>query len=86
MGLRSSLLSLGDNMKVAKVKRPYTIKDDNGSTKENAGWTDIGMGHNGGTGTTIYLNFQPLVVNGKVEPIFLFDIEKKQEASNDQPI
>ena len=73
-------------MKVAKVKRPYATKGDDGTTKDNPGWTDIGTAHNGGRGITLYLNFQPLVVNGKVEPIFLFELEKKQGADNDQPI
>ena len=69
----------------AKVKRPYNKKDDNGNTTEQPGWTDIGIANNGGKGITLYPNFQPLVVNGKVEPIFLFPIEKK-EADNGQPI
>tara|TARA_X000001036_G_C20584252_1_gene768068 strand:- start:305 stop:523 length:219 start_codon:yes stop_codon:yes gene_type:complete len=72
-------------MYVAKVKRPYTSKDENGNTKDNPGWTDIGIANNGGKGITLYPNFQPLVIDGKVEPIFLFPIEKK-EASNGQPI
>ena len=72
-------------MKVAKVKRPYTTKDDNGNTKDNPGWTDIGIATPAGKGEVLYPNFQPLVIDGKVEPIFLFPIEKK-EASNDQPI
>ena len=72
-------------MYVAKVKRPYTKKDDNGNTTEQPGWTDIGIANNGGKGITLYPNFQPLVVDGKVEPIFLFPMKKK-EADNDQPI
>lgn len=64
-----------------KVKRPYTSKNDKGETVENAGWTDIGIASNGGKGITVYPNFQPLVVNGKVEPIYLFPIEKKEAAN-----
>jgi len=72
-------------MKVAKVKRPYTTKDDNGNTKDNPGWTDIGIVVPAGKGEVLYQNFQPLVIDGKIEPVFTFPIEKK-EASNDQPI
>mgnify|MGYP003113685890 FL=1 len=72
-------------MYVAKVKRPYTKKDENGNTTEQPGWTDIGIANNGGSGITLYPNFQPLVIDGKVEPIFLFPMKKK-EADNDQPI
>tara|TARA_Y100000361_G_scaffold90804_1_gene80832 strand:+ start:4560 stop:4775 length:216 start_codon:yes stop_codon:yes gene_type:complete len=71
-------------MYVAKVKRPYTKKED-GNITENPGWTDIGIANNGGSGITLYPNFQPLVIDGKVEPIFLFPMKKK-EADNDQPI
>lgn len=64
-----------------KVKRPFTKKNEQGEMVEQAGWTDLGIANNGGKGITVYPNFQPLVVNGKVEPIYLFPIEKK-EASN----
>jgi hypothetical protein len=65
-----------------KVKRPFTKLNEQGETVEQAGWTDLGIANNGkGKGITIYPNFQPLVVNGKVEPIYLFPIEKK-EVSN----
>jgi len=64
-----------------KVKRPFTKKNEQGEMVEQAGWTDLGIANNGGKGITIYPNFQPLVINGKVEPIYLFPIETK-EASN----
>ena len=72
---------------IAKVKRPFPAKDEegnsvvdeNGVAKMNPGWTTIGFASNGGAGITIRPNFQPLVVNGKVEPIFLFPQEDKKE-------
>ena len=72
--------------KVARVKRPWSSKDENGSTKENPGWTNIGFANKSktGNGLNLHLNFQPLVTNGRVETIYLYDYEKKQEASNDQ--
>ena len=77
--------------KVARVKRPCDSKDENGSTKENPGWTNIGFANKSktGNGLNLHLNFQPLVYKDKkgnptVETIYLYDYEKKQEASNDQ--
>ena len=82
----------GVNMKyIAKVKRPFPAKDEegniivdeNGVAKQNPGWTTLGFASNGGAGITVRPNFQPLVVNGKVEPIFLFpQEEKKEEVAN----
>ena len=82
----------GVNMKyIAKVKRPFPAKDEegniivdeNGVAKQNPGWTTLGYASNGGAGITVRPNFQPLVVNGKVEPIFIFPEEdKKEEVAN----
>ncbi len=73
---------------IAKVKRPFPAKDEegniivdeNGVAKMNPGWTTLGFASNGGAGITVRPNFQPLVVDGKVEPIFIFKQEDKKEA------
>ena len=49
----------------------------------NPGWTTIGYASNGGASITLRPNFQPLVVDGKVESIFIFPQEdKKEEVAN----
>jgi hypothetical protein len=73
---------------IAKVKRPFPAKDEEGNLKidengvaqMNPGWTTIGFASNGGASITLRPNFQPLVVDGKVEPIFIFPQEDKKEA------
>lgn len=73
---------------IAKVKRPFPAKDEegniivdeNGVAKMNPGWTTIGFASNGGAGITLRPNFQPLVADGKVEPIYIFPQEDKKEA------
>lgn len=73
---------------IAKVKRPFPAKDEegniivdeNGVAKMNPGWTTIGFASNGGAGITVRPNFQPLVADGKVEPIYIFPQEDKKEA------
>jgi hypothetical protein len=74
---------------IAKVKRPFPAKDEEGNLKVdengvaqmNPGWTTIGFASNGGASITLRPNFQPLVVDGKVEPIFIFQQEDKKEAA-----
>ena len=73
---------------IAKVKRPFPAKDEEGNLKVdengvaqmNPGWTTIGFASNGGAGITVRPNFQPLVVDGKVEAIYIFPQEDKKEA------
>lgn len=73
---------------IAKVKRPFPAKDEEGNLKVdengvaqmNPGWTTIGFASNGGASITLRPNFQPLVVDGKVESIFIFPQEDKKEA------
>jgi len=74
---------------IAKVKRPFPAKDEegnitvdeNGAVKMNPGWTTIGYASNGGASITLRPNFQPLVVDGKVESIFIFPQEDKKEVA-----
>jgi len=74
---------------IAKVKRPFPAKDEEGNLKVdengvaqmNPGWTTIGFASNGGASITLRPNFQPLVVDGKVEPIFIFPQEDKKEVA-----
>ena len=73
---------------IAKVKRPFPSKNEDGSMKVDEhgnqvmspGWTTLGYASKSGAGITVRPNFQPLVVNGKVEPIFLFVQEAKEVA------
>jgi len=74
---------------IAKVKRPFPAKDEEGNLKVdengvvqmNPGWTTIGFASNGGASITLRPNFQPLVVDGKVESIFIFPQEDKKEVA-----
>ena len=73
---------------IAKVKRPFPAKDEegniivdeNGVAKMNPGWTTIGFASNGGAGITLRPNFKPLDNNGVVEAIYIFPQEDKKEA------
>jgi len=55
------------------VKRPYTTKDANGEAVIKNNWPKIGRSNNG---STLFLDHQPLVIDGNVEPIYI----KKNEA------
>ena len=79
------------------VKRPWTSKDENGSTIEHAGWTEIGIAHppkSGGAGLNLFLLAQPLITNDpkkgpRVETLYLYDFEPKQQPqqeNNNGPI
>ena len=63
------------------VARDYTTKDENGVDVKKTSWPKLGRGVPSGKGTKVIFDFQPRIINGELEPIFLFPIEKK-EVSN----
>jgi hypothetical protein len=78
-------------MYTAKVKRPYPskdeqgnlVKDANGNQVYNPNWTSIGRAFatQSGKGFSLRLDFQPIVTDGSVEEIFIFPVEKKEQAN-----
>ena len=63
-----------------KVNRGYQTKDSDGNQVTKNRWVQLGtMSKNNGNGHTMHLDLLPLVVNGSVEKIQVFKIEKKQE-------
>lgn len=78
-------------MYTAKVKRPYPardeqgnlVKDEKGRQVYNPNWTSIGRAFatESGKGFSLRLDFQPLVKEGEVEQLFIFPVEKKEQAN-----
>ncbi len=63
-----------------KVNRGYQVKDSDDNTITKNRWVQIGtMSKNKKNGHTMHLDLLPLVVNGSVEKIQVFKIEKKEE-------
>ena len=63
-----------------KVNRGYQTKDSDGNQVTKNRWVQIGsMSKNKGNGHTMHLDLLPLVIDGTVEKIQVFKIEKKEE-------
>ena len=67
-----------------KVNRGYQSKDSDGNQVTKNRWVQLGtMSKNNGTGHTLHLDLLPLVVNGSVEKIQVFEIEARKQENND---